>query len=123
MKKYILLLILSLILLTSCVNNKQEEVTVIAPSGTPSLALSHYFSTHDFLTKYEIVAGSDPLVSSFNNKTHDIIVAPVNLGAKLYKVNGNYVHYKTFVWTVYDLAVNIPKEYNRSAAQRPISWC
>jgi len=98
MKKYILLLILSLILLTSCVNNNQEEVTVIAPSGTPSLALSHYFSTHDFLTKYEIVAGSDPLVSAFNNKTHDIIVAPVNLGAKLYKVNGNYVHYKTFVW-------------------------
>ena len=69
MKKYILVLILSLILLTSCVNNNQEEVTVIAPSGTPSLALSHYFSTHDFITKYEIVAGSDPLVSAFNNKT------------------------------------------------------
>ena len=98
MKKYILLLLLSIMLLTSCSNTKDAEVTLIAPSGTPSLALSHYLSTHNLSLNYEIVAGSDPLVAAFNNKTHDIIIAPVNLGAKLYKVNGNYVHYKTFVW-------------------------
>ena len=97
MKKYILLIVLIILLLTGCTTT-EEKITLIAPSGTPSLALSHYFSTHDFSLEYEIVAGSDPLIAAFNNKTHDIIVAPVNLGAKLYKVNGNYVHYKTFVW-------------------------
>ena len=56
------------------------------------MRLSSYFIKEN--VNYEIVGGSDPLVSAFTNATHDIIVAPVNLGAKLYKANGNYIQGK-----------------------------
>ena len=103
MKKILFILLFSLILLTGCVTPGEQnqnpvtaELTLIAPSGTPSLGLATYIKEN--MERSEIVAGSDPLVSAFTNATHDIIVAPVNLGAKLYKANGNYIHYRTFVW-------------------------
>ena len=91
----IFITILLTILVTSCDNN-EKEFSVIAPSGTPALALTEYFA--NFNQNYAIVSGSDPLVAAFTNKTHDIIVAPVNLGAKMYQVNQTYIHYKTIIW-------------------------
>ena len=100
MKRLIYIFLLMVLVLTGCTNTQNNDsnkkVSIIAPSGTPALALSSYFIKEN--VNYEIVGGSDPLVSAFTNATHDIIVAPVNLGAKLYKANGNYIHYKTIVW-------------------------
>lgn len=99
MKKIIVLvlLIVTLLLVTGCVNVQTSKVTIIAPSGTPSLGLASYFDDND-LIDYEIVNGSDALVASFTSKSKDIIIAPVNLGAKIYNTNKSYVLYKTFVW-------------------------
>lgn len=69
----------------------------IAPSGTPSLALSTLFDNNPQVT-YEIVAGANPLVAALTSKSHDFIVAPVNVGAKLYVNNQNYKLVKTIVW-------------------------
>ncbi len=87
--------------MTSCTitngEGYQDELTMIMPTGTPALALSEFAMTNDYV-KAEVVAGSDPLVAAFTSKSHDVIVAPVNLGAKMYSVYQEYVLYKTFVW-------------------------
>lgn len=103
MRKIILSLFIFMLglVVTSCsvtfVDGEQKEVSVIMPTGTPALALAEFAMTNDYV-KAEVVAGSDPLVAAFTSKSHDIIVAPVNLGAKMYSVYQEYVLYKTFVW-------------------------
>ena len=98
MKKIILILVLFImsIGIASCdviVVDSSKDVTIIMPTGTPSLALAKYASSSD--VKAEIVSGSEGLVAAFTNKSHDFIVAPINLGAKMYQTNGSYILYKT----------------------------
>ena len=60
------------------------------------------------LVDANIVSGSDPLIAAFTNASYDVVVAPVNLGAKLYNSNENfsYILYKTIVWGNYYLVSN-----------------
>lgn len=96
--KLLLLSGLLLINTTSCRHDPSKEgCTVICPSGTPALALANYFTAMD-KENYQIVDGSDPLLAAFQNETDDFIIAPVNLGAKMYQANQHYVLYKTIVW-------------------------
>ncbi len=101
MRKLVLSFITLIVLLvmSSCTIKivNEEEISLIMPTGTPALALAE-FAMNNENVKHEVVAGSDPLVAAFTSKSHDIIVAPVNLGAKMYTVNQEYVLYKTFVW-------------------------
>ena len=103
MKKIVLSLFIFVLALvvTSCTitndDGVKDELSIIMPTGTPALALSEFAMTNDYV-KAEVVAGSDPLVAAFTSKSHDVIVAPVNLGAKMYSVYQEYVLYKTFVW-------------------------
>ena len=118
MKKKILLnlflvltLVLSFTLLVGCNKNQDSDgdgnqggdvvdshvYSFIAPSGTPSLALSTLFDNNPQV-KYEIVAGANPLVAALTSGSHDFIVAPVNVGAKLYANNQKYKLVKTIVW-------------------------
>ena len=85
--------------LTACASQEEvkEDISIICPSGTPALALANYKVANEDVN-FEIVEGSDALVAAFGNKSHDVIVAPVNLGAKFYNTNENYVLAKTFVW-------------------------
>ena len=104
MKKLIvlLLIIFSLGLYTSCevVKDKDlENISLIMPSGTPSLALANYAQAlKEKGGTVDIVAGADLLVAAFNQESYDVIVAPVNLGAKMYNASGKYLLYKTIVW-------------------------
>ena len=75
----------------------ETPVSIICPSGTPALGLANYYDSVKGAS-FEIVNGADPLVAAFGTKSHDLIVAPVNLGAKFYNTNENYVLAKTFVW-------------------------
>ena len=90
-------------LVASCSNNETtkdentEPVSIICPEGTPSLGLANYYDSVEG-AKFDIVKGPEQLIPAFGKKTHDIIVAPVNLGAKFYNTNGNYVLASTFVW-------------------------
>ncbi len=113
MKKKILLnifLVLTLILgfafLTGCNNNEggnEDDVvdthvySFIAPSGTPSLSLATLFDNNPQV-EYEIVAGANPLVAALSSGTHDFVVAPINVGAKLFANKQQYKLVKTIVW-------------------------
>lgn len=86
--------------LVSCDNTKKtEKVKIIVPSGTPTLGVAEALDKHSDLIDYEIVAGSDALIAGFTNSSYDIIIAPVNLGAKFYQSlnNYNYLFYQTIV--------------------------
>lgn len=100
----VLMLLFSLTILTSCgednppvVTPDNHTYTFLAPSGTPSLALATVFDS-DLNVEYEIVAGANPLVAAFTSGSHDFVVAPVNVGAKLYASNQKYKLVKTIVW-------------------------
>lgn len=83
MKKIIILIItiLSLTCLTSC---KEEEKTlkVLLPQGTPLFSIGGLLDDTNF--KFDIVNGQDPLLAGFTTQEYDIIIAPLNLGTKLY---------------------------------------
>ncbi len=93
--------------LCSCFEN-DEKVSVIVPTGTPSLGVASAIKDNSIF-EANIVSGSDPLVAAFTNQNYDIIVAPVNLGAKFYNTNADfdYVLYETIVWGNYYLASNV----------------
>lgn len=97
----VLILLFNLGVLASCGDQEnapvKEKYTFLAPSGTPSLALATLFDGNEKV-EYEIVAGSNPLVAGFTSKEYDFIVAPVNVGAKLYANSPNYKMVKTIVW-------------------------
>lgn len=113
MKKTILrifsLLTISLLILVSgCVEKKDEKVTVLAPTGTPTLGIAKALE-EEFIEE-KIVSGADLLRAGFTEGEYDIIVAPVNLGAKFYNENENFAYqlYETIVWGNYYLASTSP---------------
>lgn len=106
MKKILSLLSLSLLLISGCSrlentssNNENiiNKVSIIAPDGTPSLCLANFYQDErESYSSFDIKSGSDPLVAAFTSMSHDIIIAPTNLGAKLGR--NNYLLYQTIVW-------------------------
>ena len=81
-------------------NQEKHKISLIAPEGTPSLALANFYEDNkDSYTTFDIKSGSDPLLAAFTSASYDVIVAPTNLGAKLYNENkADYVLYQTIVW-------------------------
>ena len=78
----------------------KTSVKIVSPAGTPALGIATYAEelSKNSENSLEIVAGPDPLKAAFIKGTHDIIIAPVNLGSIMYQKNGNYLLYKTSVW-------------------------
>ncbi len=102
----ILALVVSMSFMTGCKDDKLEDDHVysfMAPSGTPSLAFATLFDNNPRVT-YEIVSGSQPLIAAFTSGSHDFIVAPVNVGAKLFANKAQYKLVKTIVWGNFYLA-------------------
>lgn len=76
------------------------ELSVLIPFGSPALSMSgliinedsqegEYSLGNDSYT-VEIVNGADPLVAAFTSQSHDVIIAPTNLGAKFYSAGIPY---------------------------------
>ena len=104
---YIFVVLLSMLFITGCIDDSSKKVSVIVPTGTPSLGIANVLNDKT-LVDANIVSGSDPLIAAFTNASYDVVVAPVNLGAKLYNANENfsYILYKTIVWGNYYLVSN-----------------
>jgi ABC-type nitrate/sulfonate/bicarbonate transport systems, periplasmic components len=96
-----------MLFITGCIDDSSKKVSVIVPTGTPSLGIANVLNDKT-LVDANIVSGSDPLIAAFTNTSYDVVVAPVNLGAKLYNANENfsYILYKTIVWGNYYLVSN-----------------
>lgn len=86
----VLILLFSLMVGCNVHGGGQEKYEVIMPTGTPSLALGDFVANHSEDVEVDIVMGSDPLVAAFTSAEYDIIVAPVNLGAKFYNSIENF---------------------------------
>jgi hypothetical protein len=104
---YIFVVLFSMLFITGCIDDSSKKVSVIVPTGTPSLGIANVLNDKT-LVDANIVSGSDPLIAAFTNTSYDVVVAPVNLGAKLYNANENfsYILYKTIVWGNYYLVSN-----------------
>lgn len=97
MKRFLIAmcLVFGLFLVTAC--SAKETYTVLAPSGSP--ALSALLLMQDSETYVvDVVNGSDPLLAAFASGSHDAILAPTNLGAKLYQGGLDYVYAGTITW-------------------------
>lgn len=82
MKKILSLLLVSLLLAcTACAEG--YTVTASAPNGAPALALATLAVENP--ENYTFVA-AETISAEFANQNSDFIIAPVNAGAKLYKV-------------------------------------
>lgn len=94
--------------LTAC-NQKQEQIKVIVPNGVPSIAQS-YMEYHQEDTNYEIerVSGPSPLLAAFTSKSHDIIIAPINVGANLYNKGTGYKLAGLLTWTNFQIISKNP---------------
>ena len=78
----VLVLLFIVVISFSCGKKDDKVYKVIMPSGTPLIALGNLLDDENF--NVEIVNGSDPLQAAFVSGEYDIIIAPFNLGAKLY---------------------------------------
>jgi NitT/TauT family transport system substrate-binding protein len=99
-KLYLLMIIFALIVFSGC--EEKETITMMVPYGSPSLA-TLYVQINDHY-KVDVVIGAQPLVAAFSAKTHDVIIAPTQLGAKFYHSNANYKLAATLVWGNFYLA-------------------
>lgn len=90
MKKFIKLSVSAIFALTlvGCSNTTKDTsntAKILSPTGAPSLAFVSEYENISKEGKIDLVDGSDQLVAELSKKDseYDIIVAPINLGAKL----------------------------------------
>lgn len=93
-----LVCLLLLILISGCTKDK---LSMIVPSGSTQFAQLYLENSDDYETT--VVQGADPLVSAFASNSYDIIVAPTNLGAKLYQSKPTYQLAASITWGNYYL--------------------
>ncbi|HBP26271.1 MAG TPA: hypothetical protein DD618_04895 [Acholeplasmatales bacterium] len=85
--KKILVLLIGLMLVGCGSKQIENNVSVIVPSGIPLLAVGNLIGTKN--VTIEDVNNSSLLVAAMTSKSHDIIVAPLNLGAKAFIEGGS----------------------------------
>ena len=100
----VLTLFLSVFLFASCTNTKtnstndNKTIKIIAPSGAPALsqvliahnALNEDFTIANYKISFETTSGAQGVQAAITSQSHDVIIAPINLGAKLFKSNNAY---------------------------------
>lgn len=81
--KKILICLLMLLCLVGCKTNKLDnEVSIIVPNGIPYLAVAGIKEETNI--KMDTVSGAENLQAALLGNNYDIVIAPINLGAKLY---------------------------------------
>lgn len=103
--KKILSLFLSLLMIvsiTGCTSAKEDDtIKIICPTGAPGLALVSVYEEVTKEGKIDFVDGSDQLVAELSkeNSEYNIIIAPINVGAKLLAANQtNYKMAGVLTW-------------------------
>ena len=105
MKKiFTIFMIVALTFMTGCEKSVEPvNAKIIVPFGGPAITHIQMIKEEPELLEgsqysIEVVRGADPLVAAFTSKSHDIIIAPTNLGAKMYNANSEYVLAATIAW-------------------------
>ena len=96
--------------ISGCSKNKlEEEVSIIVPYGSPYLAIGGLLENENL--KIEAVNGAANLQTAFVSGSHDIVIAPINLGAKLF--NGGKSAYKIASVVTLNNTYIVTKEENK----------
>lgn len=82
MKKFILILSCILVL-AGCTSSKKDEIKILAPKGATAISLAGLIDNENY--QITTVDGTDIITTELvkNESEYDIIIAPVNVGAKL----------------------------------------
>lgn len=97
MRRTFLFLLMSCLTCTliACANNGQNP-RILVPFGSPLLALTHV--QDDDAYEIDVVHGADALLAAFTSRSHDVIVAPISLGATIALGNDSYPLLATITW-------------------------
>jgi len=96
-KLFILGLLLTVIGLLSACGKETDKITMMVPFGSPQLAQLYLQNDQDHYN-VDIVFGPDMLISAFSSLSHDVIIAPTNLGARLNQSGSPYQLLASIVW-------------------------
>lgn len=96
MKKSLIIFII--LVLASC--TPQNKLSMMVPQGSPAMTILG-LDQDDYAI--DIVNGPDPLIAAFGSLSHDAIIAPTNLGVKLYQSKPDYVLAAVVVFGNYHL--------------------
>ncbi|MDY0075391.1 MAG: hypothetical protein RBR75_05925 [Acholeplasmataceae bacterium] len=102
MKKLLSITLLMIVLCICSSCKTQSKISVIVPQGSPELAITYIKNDDNY--RVDVVIGADPLVAAFSSQSHDVIIAPTNLGAKLYQSTPSYIMLAVLVEGNYYLA-------------------
>lgn len=95
-------LILCVLIISSCGKKNDKEVKIMLPSGAPTLGFVKMWYDEEKINNYKLVfeskSGADPLTAAITSKSHEIVVAPTNLGANLYAKNKSYIYAATITF-------------------------
>lgn len=94
----LMILMASAFLMVSCKPEAKAEIPIsmMVPFGSPSLSVVHLMDHDGYLI--DVVQGPDPLVSAFGSLSHDAIIAPTNLGSRMYQSKPDYLLLAVIVW-------------------------
>jgi NitT/TauT family transport system substrate-binding protein len=107
MKKWMVLLgIMMFTLLSACQKDTKEDpvvdteeetvVKLISPAGGPSLAIIQMIDSIEELEgvkiEYTVVKDAPDLAAAMQTKSHEIVIAPSNVGALLYNKGAGYLY-------------------------------
>lgn len=97
MKKTLIIISLLIFALIGC-QKDQKTLSILVPNGIPSIAQSDLEYQKN---QYNIsrISGSQPLSAAFIAETHDVIIAPINLGANLFQKGANYQLAGILTWS------------------------
>ena len=83
MKRIIMILLAALIALTAAEAAEADGFLIVAPNGAPAIAVSGVYA--DLPESVRVIGAADQIAESFGSGEADFIIAPINLGAKLFK--------------------------------------
>lgn len=117
MKKIkLLLVVITILLVTAGCTKDENTVNIMAPMGSPAFAqlkMDYDYQEND-LYNIENVSGSAPLVAAFTSGSHDVILAPTNLGGKLYNSGIDYKLAAVIVWGNFYIATTSDEDISLS---------
>ena len=86
--------------LVSCSSKHEDSYTldIASPGGAPGIAISTLLTDYQDEYKYNIGLEPTALPALFTKKEKDVIIAPINMGAKMYKKNSGYTLGAVVTW-------------------------
>lgn len=81
-KLLVVILLLGVVIISGGCKKDLEKIKVLLPSGAPLMAIGDLLDSEEF--EFTVVNGADPLSAALISGEYDMVIAPLNLGAKLY---------------------------------------